>query len=169
MAEVSRILEQGTACHESTEAMTDKIAHAASLTHLPSLDSGDGRLLGSLPVCACYMRYLMCFKLCDKICPALHVCRPSGRDLQGGCGCPIHRLLLCMLLDTPPRYPKSQSCLCPCTPVPIPMCAKVESHLCFALVQALRSCPSPHLLVPLVTLTLPPLPDKPLVSHSASA
>lgn len=42
MAHVSRILEQGTARNESTEVMTEQIAHAASLTHLPSLDSGEG-------------------------------------------------------------------------------------------------------------------------------
>ena len=42
MTHVSRILEEGTARRETTEAMTDKIAHAASLTHLSSLDSAEG-------------------------------------------------------------------------------------------------------------------------------
>ena len=42
MAEVTRILEEGTASHESTQEMTGKIAHAASLTHLSSVDSGEG-------------------------------------------------------------------------------------------------------------------------------
>lgn len=39
LAEVSRILEEGTARQETSQEMTGKIAHAASVTNLPSLGS----------------------------------------------------------------------------------------------------------------------------------
>ena len=39
LAEVSRILEEGTARQETNQEMTGKIAHAASVTHLSSLGS----------------------------------------------------------------------------------------------------------------------------------
>ena len=39
LAEVSRILEEGNARQESSEEMTGKIAHAASVNNLPSLSS----------------------------------------------------------------------------------------------------------------------------------
>lgn len=39
LAEVSRILEEGTARQETSQEMTGKIAHAASVTNLASLGS----------------------------------------------------------------------------------------------------------------------------------
>ena len=42
MAEVNRILEEGTARQESNQEMTGKIVHVASLSNLASLDSQEG-------------------------------------------------------------------------------------------------------------------------------
>lgn len=50
LAEVSRILEEGTARQETNQEMSGKIAHAASVTNLPSLsshpNSGKHHILG---------------------------------------------------------------------------------------------------------------------------
>lgn len=51
MQEVTRILEEGTASHESTQEMTGKIAHAASLTHLSAVDSGEGAAQSNMCCC----------------------------------------------------------------------------------------------------------------------
>lgn len=50
LAEVNRILEEGSARQETSEEMTGKIARAASVTHLPSLGSHTGQLAGLLPL-----------------------------------------------------------------------------------------------------------------------
>ena len=57
LAEVSRILTEGTARQETSQEMTGKIAHAASVTNLPSLGShpNSGKH-PALPQCECASR-----------------------------------------------------------------------------------------------------------------